>query len=289
MPNTQLVTVHQLKQYKDIPFADVPMKAKVAHLTMLQANYKRLVTKLAWRTWRMLPMQVKSYVSVEDIIEEGMLKALKFSIRRYDEQKADFITGLYHSLHNHYVRTYLEWYRNEQRGVVPFEVKVEILNKRTGKVKLETVKKYRDIDVLSIQGEQERMKEEGGGSVESITPHLVFSEESILQDVSAECFVLPSIVRVYHQASPKLKRAIVAWFLKSSGNVDVKAPKSGNRFRELSHEFRELCFRYHVECDDCIHIIRSPKCLDTLSRQLIWIPYDLNNPTPTFKPTRLFT
>jgi len=275
----QLVSVNQLKQYKDTPFEKVPMHAKIAHLHYLQSQYRMLVVKLAWRAWRTLPAYTKSWIGVDDIVEDGMLKALKYSIKRFDPNKARFITGLHHYLHNHFLRNYIEWYGNEKRGVVSFEVEVPVRN-RLNKIVMKKETKHRATPIVSIDTGFDRPGE-AKISVEAMVPNLVVSEDTLFRDVVSECFVIPAIEQVYNQASEKLQQAIVAWFLRSGGNVDdIRVPKNGRRFNRLSCEFRELCFRYHVECDDCIHVVRSPKCLDSLSRKLLWIPYDLDNPTP---------
>lgn len=255
------------------------MQRQLVPVHQLEA-YRRLIAKLAWRTWRGLPAQTRSWLGVDDIIADGTMKAYRYLSKRYDPDRAQAITGLYHYLHNHFIRRYTEWYWNEKRGLQYVNIPVEIVNKRNGKIKFELEKRQVPVPEVSIQAMQDRVNAIGGKPLEALMPELSTTEDLLLQNVVSECFVLPALERVYKEASPKLQSAIVAWFLQSGGTVQGRFPKSGKRFDRLSTEFRELCFHYHVECEDCIHIVRSPTCLDNLSRRLLWIPYDLNNPTP---------
>lgn len=222
-------------------------------------RYRKIVAKQAWMAWRALPFNVRTWIGVEDMIEHGMWTAFKFFWRgRYDASRSDaVITSLYHYLHNMYIRDYVSVYGAWKRG---WEM-------RNGK--------YVSLTMVSLQGMQARLDKTLDEVVGDI-PSLVTTEDSIIQNMETNCFVIPALVKVYKQATPKLQSEIVTWFLAQDSKIHTKSKP----FQRLAGEFRELCMKEHVKCDDCIHLVTSPVCLDSLSRELCGIPYDLNFPTP---------
>lgn len=236
-------------------------------------NYRRMVAQAAWRAWRVLPKSIQTWISVEDMIEDGMFFAYRYAVRRFEAERGlAFSTGFYHSLHNYYIRNYIEWYGAIQRGWTMVEK--ERKNKETGKMEIVKVPipiNFKSMNMVDKQGEEKAIEE-----IVINIPDLQISADAILQNALVECFTVPALLKVHSDASPVLQENMVEWFIHRRSKVHKKSQK----FQKLAGEFRELCEGNNIYCDDCIHLMRSPKCMDSLSRQLLGIPYSLDNPTP---------
>ena len=129
------------------------------------------------------------------------------------------------------------------------------------------------VKMYSIQAMQESLREKGNASTDDIVhqiPDLVVPPTSIVENLMTECVVVPALARVYANSSDVLKEKFVEWFWDTKEKYHFKAKP----FRMAAKEFRQLCHDEDIECDDCVHIVRSPKCLDSLSRNIFGIPYD---------------
>lgn len=233
-------------------------------------KYRRLVAQSAWKAWRCLPQHIRVWISIEDMIEDGMFWACRWSIKHYDKNRGlSFTTGLTHGLHNFYIRMYISWYGAQQRGWEPRIIEVEKIVK--GKVKIVKERKLFPMPVYSLDAMEAGLREKNNSSydIAGEIPALVTGTDAIMQNAFTECFVVPSLISVYEQASDNLKGEFINWFWQKS-----KTHKHGNRFDKLAGEFRELCATQHIYYDDCIHLVRSPECLNSLSMKLFWLPYD---------------
>lgn len=233
-------------------------------------NYRRLVAQQAWRAWRCLPISVRSWIGIDDMIEHGMWSVHWFLNKQKQylidpKRSMQYTTSLTHVLHNMYIRNYIEKYGSQQSGW-------QKVNGKLVPIYVDSLERMRD----SMEGKATM------DDVVGFIPSLTVDEESIFDQAFTECFVIPALSRVHEQASPQLKSEMVNWFWGNTKKVHV----NGKPFKRLTYEFRELCFKEHVMCDDCLHLTRSPKCLDSLSRELLWIPFDLENPTPDMKPSK---
>lgn len=242
------------------------MKRKVVPID----GYRRLVMQEAWRAWRQLPFSTRTWLGIDDMIESGMWITYQYLNWHYNfndkcarqhppgftkDKSQSVTTGLYHCLHNMYIREYIEVYGAWKRG---WEMKDG---------KLVSVK------LTSLQALQDRMSQDGQATMDDVVgqiPELYTSEDHILDNMLTECFVVPALTRVYQQASPKLQQGFVDWFWYSSDKVHTK----GRPFRKMAKEFRELCQKERLHCEDCIHVVRSPQCLNSLSHNIFSIPYD---------------
>lgn len=84
-------------------------------------SYLRLISQKAWQTWYKLPPQHKSWIDVEDLIQDGVLFARFTVFPQYRPHKAKFTTFLTTSLENFYKNLLAECFtkkRNDCR-VVP--------------------------------------------------------------------------------------------------------------------------------------------------------------------------
>lgn len=224
--------------------------------TVLMEDYRGLVRMQAWRAWKALPHSVRVWIGIDDLIEYGMWKAFSYLKTHYDPSRSDKVTtGLYHVLHNAFIREYIEVHGAWKRGWI-----------RTEDGKLISMK------MISIQG----MKDKLGPNADVIEiKDMVTSPDSILADTHALCHVVPAITKVFEKSSLRLKGEIVNW-LWNGEHVRVKSKP----FRKYAKEFRKLCKEEQIYCDDVIHLVRSPECMDALSRRVLGGPFDLNNPTP---------
>lgn len=223
--------------------------------------YRRMVAKAAWAAWRSLPMQTRTWIEVEDMIEDGMLAAWKLANnplrrRRFDPSRGEFSTVLHHKLHNYFIRNYIEKYGSQKSGWVFCRDKGKLVS----------------INILSLQGMQEKLRDNGTATMDDIVhsiPDLVVSPDTIMEDVMTECFVVPILQKIYTSSSDNLKQQFVDWFWYTRAKVHAKS----RPFKQASKEFRSLCREENLTCDDCVHIVRSPTCLDSLSRRIFGIPY----------------
>lgn len=222
--------------------------------------YRRMVMKLAWRAWRRLPQQTKAWIDIEDVIADGMWWASRFAIKHYrPDWKGKFITQLYHSVHNYLIGEYIGKYSAQYQGW-----------HRVNGVLKPIPHKSIEAMVLGLNKSNPAVDDVVGK-----IPSLIVSEDSIVQNMRTECFVVPALLEVYKVATPRLKDEMVSWFWHKRMRMANKG-----KFQRLTKEFRVLAAEEGITCDDCIHLIRSPKCLDSLSRNLFNIPFDLDNPTP---------
>ena len=75
---------------------------------------------------------------------------------------------------------------------------------------------------------------------------------------------------IYLNASQELKVSMVDWFWYKKDKVHLKSKP----FQIAAKEFRVLAQQQQLTHIDCLHLVRSPSCLDKLSRTIFEIPYD---------------
>src|SRR5580693_7863219 len=183
-------------------------------------SYRKLVAMQAWKAWRRLPMQTRIWIDIEDLIEAGMAESWKLT-KTYNPQWANFSTALYHRLHKFYINEFIEYQSAQQRGWERID----------GKLK--------PIPHKSIQAMEYSMKSKDSSlDVVGQIPALIVSSDSIVNNALTECFVVPALERIYHDASPRLQRSMVEWFLTTDAS---RIHKKGKPFRKAAKEFRELC------------------------------------------------
>ena len=227
---------------------------------------RKLVAQKAWATWMKLPPTVKAWIGVEDLIDEGLAFACHRALPMWSAKRSGkFITFLWHTLENYYRTVHLEHHYADMRCD---SIKVK---DRLGNVKLQGSR------VISIQAAQEKLRQEGKGT----EFERVLRMPPVEVDFLVSCHVIKSFTGLWKESSTELQNALVRWFLRPVG---TKYNTTGRRFIENSREFRELASTYQLDINDCRHLIRSPECLDKVSRELLWVPYDLDNPTPGIRP-----
>jgi hypothetical protein len=210
-----------------------------------------MAAQLAWRAWRKLPMQTKSWIGIDDMVEDALMDCHKMMLTKYNKEWSSQSTYLYHHMHKFFYTKYTE--------------KFNILQKRN------------EERTFSLQAMQEQLGQQV--SLDDITKQFhefAVSADSIQHNILTECFVVPAIEQIYQEGSSRLKEEMVHWFLQSRMKIHTDSKK----FRKAAREFRHLSQVHDLRRDDCLHLMKSAKCLDLLSRQLLSVPYDLDNPCP---------
>lgn len=239
-------------------------------------GYRKLVAMMAWKAWRKLPLQTRIWIGIEDMIEDGVMEAVKLT-RTYNPKWALFTTALYHRLHHFYINNYLEFYSAQQRGWE--RVNVIRDGKKTSEVwpiPHQSLDALKDSYLHPKYGPDAQNRSHAQ-EVEGAIPSLVVYPDSIVQNTINHCFVIPTLEKIYYASSPKMQVEIIKWFFSEDKS---RVHKKGRPFKKYSHEFREMAMHYRLTCEDCIHVVRSPGCLDLLSRDLLHVPYSLEYPTP---------
>lgn len=213
-------------------------------------SFRMMAAQLAWRAWRKLPMPTKSWIGVDDMIEDAIMHLYQ-ELPHYRKEWSRQSTFFYHKLHNFYYTQYTE--------------RFNILQKRN------------EMGTFSLQAMREMLGQRA--SVDDVVKQFhefTVATDSMENNILTECFVVPSLEQIYKEGSSQLRSEMIHWFLRSRMKIHTDSKK----FRKAAKEFRHLSRVHDLRRDDCLHLMRSTKCLDMLSRQLLAVPYDLSNPCP---------
>lgn len=236
-------------------------------------GFRNMIARLAWQTWRQLPRQHQIWISTDDLIEDGMFKAYQvITSKWYDPNKSALSTTIYHVVQNHLFNEYIQRYGNEMRfaslesaGIIDYN------QKRKNKQRGLTPAGVYSLDGLTATTEEKKYVID--------SPHLSTSETTIYDNVLTDCFVVPTLVKIYNGSSHRLKEEMVAWFLQNRDKVHM----DGKKFRRAVKEFRSLSGEYDLTYYDCLHLLRSAQCMNRLSIQILSVPYNLDFPTPAYE------
>lgn len=225
-------------------------------------SYRRMIAGLAWRAWVTLPRQHQIWIGLDDMIEDGMFKAYQvISSKWYDPNKSSISTTIYHSVQNYFQNEYIKQYGNEKRfaslesaGIVDYDTKHRRKKQKqhgltpAGLISLDAL-----VELPKVQ--QEIILE---------APQMSTSEESIYNAVLTDCFVVPVLVKIYTEASHRLKEEMFHWFLQNKGKIHI----DGKKFRRAAREFRSLSNDFDLNYYDCLHLVQSPSCMWELTREI---------------------
>lgn len=209
---------------------------------------RRMIAGQAIKAWRMLPRQTQSWLSVEDLIQEGLVFAQTHALPRYSKERSPtkFSTYLYGLLQNFYATRFVQHHSMQLRC---------------------------DRNTVSIEGVEASYRDRG---MEFEFERVMKIDQTLLPqpevDLLAECRAVDSFIKVYNRASPTLQEHLVRWFLRPQG---TKYHTHGRRFIETSKEFRSLSLEHSFDINDCRHLMQSPTCLDSVSRSILSMPYCL--------------
>lgn len=233
-------------------------------------SYKNMVRQKAWFYWKKLPSTVKVWISPEDVIEDGLQWAVTIGYEKWDESRGgNFGTFLWHGLEHYLDDKYRSYFNAEMRS--------DLLREKIGKRRYRVIgNRLSFIDAAMRENQQ---YDEG----ENIDFESVFKIKPKGVDFLTACYAADYLIKLYQECSDELKLALVRWFIRPPGDRRLTSRRyfkqlAGDRFVENSREFRELAQSYRLDIFDCRHIMSSPECLDKVSRTLLWMPYNINEP-----------
>src|SRR5947209_4070813 len=69
--------------------------------------YLGMVTKLAWKTWQQLPVHTRTWISIEDMVLDGLRWVEMAGLARWNKKRGGLSTILYVGVSNYYYDHYL--------------------------------------------------------------------------------------------------------------------------------------------------------------------------------------
>ena len=212
----------------------------------LAEGFRRMVGEQAFITWQKLPPHTRAWLSVEDMLSDGMHWVVYSIIPRWEPRRGALSTFLYKCIRTYFDKTYESVYLTKGRWEGR-TTSLQALLYKSDEPQSDTLVMA---DLLGDVTEPER----------------------IIRD----CYVAELIKQIYDESSDRLKQEIKRWFLGGLERVRTNSPN----FLLASREFRSLAGVRHLHYEECNHLIHSPKCLDKLSREILLVPFDLDHPTP---------
>lgn len=226
-------------------------------------NYLNMVNKLAWEAWRQLPLHTRSWIGVEDIILDGMRWIEMRGLKRWNPKRSQLGTFLYLGVGRHFQSEYVQKY-------VPA---YKVAGKRRG------TEKRCEKKTISIQDREQQCRDAGMDFELETALGLPIAPQKEIEREFTSCLVVDNVSKLYQQAPEKLQEKIQEWFLGSaSWQRTLKWHTGTQEFRQRAKEFRRLAAWQGVTIQDCRHLLTSPKCLDQLSRELTWLPFNFQYP-----------
>lgn len=201
-------------------------------------KYRPMIAKAAWQAWRRLPVHTRTWIGIDDLIEDGMRWAHVRMARRWNPDRSNFLTWIYNASRNFYYGKYIE--------------------------PLVEAQKRNEHQTISIQAVEDFYRERG----KAIDFERVFRLRPLDPnvDILKACYVVDAFVVLFSRSSPELQAAIVRWFLRPE---HTKYNITGRRFIETSREFRRLANWQKLDINDCRHLITSQPCLEEVSRRVL--------------------
>jgi len=231
--------------------------------TLKTYNYLDMVNQLAWRAWRQLPLHTRSWIGVEDIVLDGLRWVEMDGFRNYDPRKSKLSTFITLGLSRYFQTEYV------QRFVPSYVSK----GKRRGS------EKRCERTTTSIQDREQYYREAGMEFELERALGLPIASQKTLEQEFMNCLVVENMLKVHAQGTPELKVRIRDWFLgQASWRPTPKWHTSTWEFSRQAREFRVLAEQQGITIQDCRHLLSSPKCLDRLSRELTWLPFNFQYP-----------
>ena len=188
-------------------------------------NYERMVAKAAWWAWRKLPNHTKIWVSVEDMVEDGMRFVTLDVLPKWKEERGSMSTVITVAIYRYFSQNYFQHYVCQRRD---------------------------ESEVHSLDGLKELDPE-----IEDWVAGVKDGREEILKRL----FVVAAVREVYNQATPELKEQITRWFF-TGKRVHKKTRefrKVGREFRQKAYKiglgFEDCVFL--MNNPDCMNELRG--------------------------------
>lgn len=208
------------------------MNGRGERVQHLAEGYKNLVAQEARKWWLKLPAHTRVWVSLEDLIEQGMCWVMMQGVPRWDRKKSALSTFLYSGLQNKFSDIVMGLRRQRRND-------------------------FREISLEQLMAQQVERKDF------VVVPRAV-RDVMTAQTILKDCFVVPLVMDVYRKASNPLKNEIIQWFVPKGGRVRLDTPK----FYRACFEFRRLAQGNGLAYEDCEHLLASPHCLGALTTSL---------------------
>jgi len=228
-------------------------------------NYLNMVTKAAWKTWRLLPPHTRGWISIEDLVLDGLHWVESKGLKRWDPRKGCLSTVIYRGVWNYFETYYLQKYANHVSNVSH--------KPNQGRSEHSTI---------SVQDREEFYREQGMEFEFERALGLEVPSQKVMEQKFLDCLVVENMLKLHDKAPFRLQKKIQEWFL-GSASWQTKTPKwhtGTNEFVQRAREFRRLADQQGITISDCRHLLSSPTCLDKLSRELTWIPFSYEFPNP---------
>ena len=228
-------------------------------------NYLNMVTKAAWKTWRLLPPHTRGWISVEDLVMDGLHWVEAKGLKRWDKKKGCLSTLIYRGVDWYFETFYLQKYANHTTN--------GISKPNQGRSEHSTI---------SVQDKEQFYREQGMEFEFERALGLEVKSQKTMEQEFLDCLVVESMIRLRAKASPELRQKISEWFLGSAHWQEKPITwRTGTwEFSRQAREFRTLAGQQGITIHDCRHLLSSPTCLDKLSRELTWLPFSYTFPNP---------
>ena len=211
-------------------------------------DYRAMIAKEAWTVWEMLPPQTRAWVGLDDLIQGGIIFARFRSLETFDPKKGyKFSTWLAWGLKNYYESAILD--------------------------KLVKAQGRNEYGTMSIQGLQERFTQARTPDIDTVLAiangRPLYCSGLASESALEACFASQALCKIYDESSPVLQKEIETWFLLPESRTHV----NGEKFDRVVGEFRELATEYGLDIGGARHLVKSPSCMDHVSRHINWVPY----------------
>jgi hypothetical protein len=186
-----------------------------------------MIVEKAARSWHMLPEHTRGWVTIHDLINDGVSFTVTEAVRKFKKNRStNFSTYLYAALDNFY-RYRTEPYRSE------------------GRQESTTFSLDSFVNVMYSNGTQR-----SGTMLEYVSSKLRFdAEATYIMKIDIE----RQFIKLYRDSSPQLRRYLIKWFFQPR-------PMRVARCKELNDsrkEFRRLATQHSFTADMCRMMIRD--------------------------------
>lgn len=206
-------------------------------LAEIAEKYRRMVSQLACKIYQKLPPHTRVWLSLDDLIQDGMNWVVTTGIPKYQKEKAAMSTFLHEGVEN-YLKNYT--YRAYQSG-----------RYEGGTISI------CDLDLVGIDGHKYSLETRVEALRDTYTP------ETILR----ECWVVPMMLRVFKRATAMLRRELKRWFFRDEGERlqhldDANGCLTDGQlnFVLARSEFLGLANDVGLGYDECHHLMTRPGC-----------------------------
>ena len=208
-------------------------------IVCLAEGYRRMVAKLANHVWLRLPAHTKVWMSVEDLVEDGMAWVMMKGIPKWKEEEASLSTFVHTGVKNWFYSNYL-------------------LHQYTAR---RCESRVVSLDGLSLTGIDDVKYE-----IETRVPAL--ADNYSAEETVIDCWVVSMMVKIFRQATEILRRELEKWFFGADRLYLEQRwgqlTDTQLEFALARQEFLGLAEMQGLGYQDCEHLLSDRKCLAEL-------------------------